>query len=63
MTGVVYRVMTNKGYGFARTDNGDSYFLHVAEFIDRDEFNRLRKGVGVEFEPGDEKRAMKVRLL
>lgn len=53
MVGTVIRVLINKGYGFVRDEEGFSRLIHVNEFVNRMEFETLREGQAVEFEPVD----------
>lgn len=54
MDGTVIRLFINKGYGFVRGDDGMSRLIHVNDFIDKMEFERLREGQAVTFEPVDD---------
>jgi len=44
--------MMDKGFGFAQTENGEDYYLHVYAFDHSDDFQRLSVGDSVSFEPG-----------
>lgn len=51
MTGTIYRLLPNKGYGFIRGADGVSYFFHVSTMVEKRVFDQLREGVGVDFDP------------
>jgi cold shock CspA family protein len=58
MTGVVIRVLSTKGYGFIRSDDGSgNYFFHCSEVKPAYSFDTFREGLPVEFEPGISKKA------
>jgi cold shock CspA family protein len=69
MQGPIIRLLPNKGYGFVRGTDGLTYFLHAKEVCPRSDFDRLREGQSVEFEPaevgpideGNRLRALKVK--
>jgi cold shock CspA family protein len=69
MTGVVIRVLLNKGYCFVRGNDRVSRMLHVNDFIDAKEFDTIHEGSGVEFEPvndgnrGNGARAIKAKRI
>ena len=58
-----------KGFGFAQTENGDDYYLHVYDFDHAEDFNRMAVGDSVSFEPGPRsisgkaRSAKKIRLV
>jgi len=49
MTGIVKRLMQEKGYFFVRDENGREYFGHRSEVL-RDGFKELREGDRVSFD-------------
>lgn len=54
MDGTVIRLFINKGYGFLRGADGLSRHFHVNEFVDKMDFERLREGQALEFDPTDD---------
>lgn len=54
MTGVVQKLMMDKGFGFIRPDGGQrsDVFFHRSGFVDPGEFDTLKEGDRVEFEEG-----------
>jgi cold shock CspA family protein len=38
-------------YGFILTEGGTDYFFHISDLADRGEWDRMRIGNSVEFEP------------
>jgi cold shock CspA family protein len=50
MTGRLGALKPN-AYGFIETDNGIDYFFHISDLADRREWDRMRIGNNVEFEP------------
>ena len=57
--------LTDRGYGFIKTDQGEDIFFHSTD-IEGVEFNSLTEGQEVEFEKGEGRdgrsRAVKVKL-
>lgn len=51
MTGVIKTVTQNRGFGFIRADDGAEYFFHRSELRGGLEFEQLREGQRVRFEP------------
>lgn len=49
MTGVVKRLVIEKGFGFIRTPDGVERFFHRSAVVD-DQFDDLREGQSVSFE-------------
>lgn len=67
MTGVVTRFFSSKGYAFLRDDAGAIRFFHAGAMAVTSDWDRLREGAAVEFEPApgptpDKLRASEVRL-
>ena len=58
--------LTDRGYGFIKTDQGEDIFFHSSD-IEGVEFNSLSEGQEVEFEKGEGRdgrsRAVKVNLV
>lgn len=48
MNGSIVRVVTDKGFGFIRTDDGTEYFFHRTA-LGRVDFSALRGGERVSF--------------
>lgn len=55
MTGTIYRIYANNGYGFIRGE-GDSNerFFHAKWVEPIEDFSRLKEGMAVEFEPDNQ---------
>jgi cold shock CspA family protein len=53
MDGTVLNVFPNRGFCFVRGDDRHTRFGHVRDFVDALEFDTLREGQGVHFEPFD----------
>lgn len=51
MTGVVKRVIAEKGFGFVADQNGQEYFFHQSAVVGID-FRNLREGQAVTFTAG-----------
>jgi cold shock CspA family protein len=49
ITGTVIRVIPPKGFGFVRGDDDITRFVHVRDFVNPRDFERLREGMGVKF--------------
>lgn len=54
LKGTVTRLMTGKGYGFIKGDDGLSRFFNAADVQPARDFDLLREGRGVEFEDSGE---------
>ncbi len=50
VTGKIYRIVSDKGFAFARTTDGIDWFLHRSELRNAD-FASLAEGQEVEFVP------------
>lgn len=50
MTGVIKRLMKDKGFGFIRNDGGVEYFFHRSSMERSAEFDALSEGDRVTFE-------------
>jgi len=53
MTGVVIRVLLNKGFCFVRGEDGLSRFVHARDFEPPEAFDRSHEGMKVEFTPSE----------
>jgi cold shock CspA family protein len=53
MTGVVIRVLPNKGFCFIRGEDGLSRFVHAREFQPPEAFDKTYEGQKVEFTPAE----------
>jgi CspA family cold shock protein len=65
MTGSISRLLTDKGFGFIKGEDGNEYFMHRSAVKDGSVFEQLREGQAVTFGAGQgEKgpRAENVRL-
>lgn len=69
MTGVITRMLLNRGFGFVRDEqNGHSWFLHAKDVVTPGDFDTMREGMAVTFIPtfsgtkADRRRATEVRL-
>lgn len=51
MKGTISRVFLNRGFAFARGEDGLAYFSHANDFEPRISFDTLREGQTVEFNP------------
>ena len=63
--GTIRRLITDRGFGFIRTERGEELFFHRNQLQGAD-YTSLREGQKVEFEVGqgpDGSSAFKVRLL
>ena len=49
MHGSIYLLRLNKGFGFIRGEDRNSYFFHAKEVVPRIAFDTLREGLAVEF--------------
>ena len=49
--GTIKRIMTEKGFGFIATDDGQEYFFHHSACPEKS-FEALREGQAVTFEEG-----------
>jgi cold shock CspA family protein len=54
MRGTITRLIPNNGYGFVRGEDHLEYFMHCKEVTPRIDFDTMREGQGVEFEPHDD---------
>lgn len=67
MTGVVTRYFPAKGYAFIRDENGATRFFHAGAVLPLRDWDRVREGCNVIFEPAqgpdpDKLRAEQVQL-
>lgn len=66
MNGTISRVLSDKGFGFIKGDDGQEYFMHRSAVRDGSVFEQLRDGQPVIFDAsrGDKGlRAENVRLV
>jgi cold shock CspA family protein len=67
MRGTVVKVVTERGYAFARDEEGRDRFLHAQSFTSQDAFSGLALGDTVQFDPigeGDRSlRGVNVRVV
>lgn len=49
--GTVTRVILTRGFGFILADNQEEVFMHVDEFVDVTEWEKMRAGRRVSFVP------------
>lgn len=60
------KTITDRGFGFIKTESGEEIFFHSSELVDV-EYASLRQGQQVEFEngqgPDGRSRGVKVRLV
>lgn len=59
--GKIVVLFHEKGYGFAKTSDGDDFYLHVYQFINTDEWSRIRLNSRIEFKAGEMKPTDKTR--
>ena len=50
MNGTISRVLSDKGFGFIRGDDGQEYFMHRSAVRDGSVFEQLRDGQHVTFD-------------
>lgn len=50
--GTVVRLVSDKGFGFIRSESGSEFFFHRSA-CERGEFEQMREGQNVKFEAGD----------
>lgn len=50
-TGVIKRLVTDKGFGFVAAQDGSEYFFHQSALVDA-RFDQLREGQSVTFDKG-----------
>jgi cold shock CspA family protein len=53
MTGVIKRLVKNKGFGFIRAASGTDYFFHRSGLDRRLDFEALNEGAHVTFDESD----------
>jgi cold shock CspA family protein len=51
MTGNTETFFHDKGYGFAKGEDGKKYFLHISEFLNNEDTTSLKKGTRLSFIP------------
>lgn len=51
MKGIIVAYISSKKYGFINGEDGESYFLHFSNLLDKSSEDKLIKGVSVEFDP------------
>ena len=64
-TGAIRRLITDRGFGFIKSDDGQDLFFHRSE-LQAAAFDALREGQRVEFEIGQSPKglkAIKVKLI
>ncbi|MFT6910748.1 MAG: cold shock CspA family protein [Oleiphilaceae bacterium] len=49
--GIVVAYISSKKYGFINGEDGESYFLHFSNLLDKSSEHKLIKGIVVEFDP------------
>ena len=50
--GLIKRIVSDRGFGFIKSDNGDEYFFHRSALGREVNFDELREGQRVDFEIG-----------
>lgn len=64
MTGIITRMLTTKGFGFVKGEDGCEYFMHAKDIDIDQRWEQLEKGQRVTFTPvqngtgGNKRRAM-----
>ena len=51
LTGVITKIIRAKGFAFILDEAGQERFLHVDDFFDPDDFDRVKTGEMINFEP------------
>lgn len=51
MTGIITTFFHDKGYGFARGEDGKDYFLHIKEFTGETDLNKIVRNEKISFTP------------
>lgn len=51
MSGIIKRLVSDKGFGFVQSSDGTEYFFHQSACADT-RFDDLREGQGVTFDKG-----------
>lgn len=51
MTGVIKRIVRDRGFGFVKADDGSEYFFHASALRGGLTFQLLEEGEVVRFEP------------
>ena len=52
MNGTISRLLSDKGFGFIKGDDGQEYFMHRTAVRDGSVFEQLRDGQPVTFDAG-----------
>jgi CspA family cold shock protein len=52
MNGTISRLLTDKGFGFIKGEDGQEYFMHRSAVRDGSVFEQLREGQAVTFDAG-----------
>jgi len=63
--GVIRRLISDRGFGFIKSDDGQDLFFHYSE-LQGVTFDSLREGQSVEFEKGEGPKGLKavnIRLI
>lgn len=69
LKGTVTFLAENRGFGYVKAIDGESFFMHVYQFHDKDDWNRLSVGSVLTFQagersiPGKERSAKLIRTL
>lgn len=53
MTGIIKRIVTDKGFGFVKAEDGTEFFFHRSTVANGLRFEDLREGERVTFDEGD----------
>lgn len=63
MTGIIIRLLPNKGYGFLRGEDGESRFFHATKVEPPRAFDRMREGQSVTFVSVDHANGMRAECV
>ncbi len=69
LRGTVTYLAEDRGFGFAKTTDGESFFMHVSQFSDKNDWYKLSIGSAIGFQagersiPGKERSAKLIRFL
>lgn len=69
LKGTITYLSDDRGFGFIKTTDGESFFMHVSQFSDKNDWNNLSIGSVLAFQagersiPGKERSAKLIRIL
>lgn len=63
MKATMIRVLSTRGFGFARAEDGAEYYVHATDLVNEDDWTRIQKGRNIEFTVEKTEKGMRARSV